>query len=98
VRRDGYQGFTERILVQPGQKEVVRVAMENAPTGPLPNMTATVKIAVNPSRAAVFLDDLFVGHIGESEGMGRGMLVAPGRHQSRIALPGYQTLETDIIL
>ena len=74
------------------------MAMENAPTGPLPNMTATVKIAVNPSRAAVFLDDLFVGHVVESEGMGRGMLVAPGRQQSRIALPGYQTLETDIIL
>ena len=55
VRQDGYQDFTERILVQPGQKEVVRVAMEKAPTGPLPDVTATVKIAVNPSRAAVFL-------------------------------------------
>lgn len=28
--------------------------------------------------------------------MGRGMLVAPGTHQIRIALPGYQTFETDI--
>src|SRR2546428_7341295 len=43
VRQDGYQDFTERILVQPGQKEVVRVAMEKAPTGPLPDVTATVK-------------------------------------------------------
>src|SRR2546422_1396375 len=74
VRQDGYQDFTERILVQPGQKEVVRVAMEKAPTGPLPDVMATVKIAVNPSRAAVFLDGLFVGHVGEFEGMGRGML------------------------
>jgi hypothetical protein len=96
VRQDGYQDFTERILVQPGQKEVVRVAMEEAPTGPLPDVTATVKIAVNPSRAAVFLDGLFVGHVGEFEGMGRGMLVAPGTHQIRIALPGYQTFETNI--
>lgn len=96
VRQDGYQDFTERILVQPGQKEVVRVAMEKAPTGPLPDVTATVKIAVNPSRAAVFLDGLFVGHVGEFEGVGRGMLVAPGTHQIRIALPGYQTFETDI--
>ena len=96
VRQDGYQDFTERILVQPGQKEVVRVAMEKAPTGPLPDVMATVKIAVNPSRAAVFLDGLFVGHVGEFEGMGRGMLVAPGTHQIRIALPGYQTFETDI--
>jgi len=96
VCQDGYQDFTERILVQPGQKEVVRVAMEKAATGPLPDVTATVKITVNPSRAAVFLDGLFVGHVGEFEGMGRGMLVAPGTHQIRIALPGYQTFETDI--
>ena len=96
VRQDGYQDFTERILVQPGQKELVRVAMEKAATGPLPDVTATVKIAVNPSRAAVFLDGLFVGHVGEFEGLGRGMLVAPGTHQIRIALPGYQTFETDI--
>jgi hypothetical protein len=63
------------------------VAMEKAPTGPLRDVTATV---------AVFLDGLFVGHVGEFEGMGRGMLVAPGTHQIRIALPGYQTCETDI--
>jgi hypothetical protein len=96
VRQDGYQDFTERVLLQPGQKELVRVAMEKAPTGPLPVVTATVKIAVHPSRAAVFLDGLFVGHVGEFEGAGRGMLVAPGTHQIRIALPGYQTFETDI--
>jgi len=96
VRQDGYQDFTERVMVEPGQKQVVRVAMAKAPTGPLPQVTAQVKIAVNPSRAAVFLDGLFVGHVGEFEGAGRGMLVAPGSHQIRIALPGYQTFETSI--
>ena len=30
VRQDGYQDFTERVIIQPGQKEVVRVAMEKA--------------------------------------------------------------------
>jgi PEGA domain len=98
VRQDGYQDFTERVLVQPGQKQLVRVVMEKAATGPLSAATATVKIAVNPSRAAVFLDGLFVGHVGEFEGLGRGMLVAPGTHQIRIALPGYQTFETGITL
>jgi hypothetical protein len=96
VRQDGYQDFTQRVVIQPGEKEVVRVAMERAPTGPLPSVTATVKIAVNPSRAAVFLDGLFVGHVGEFEGLGRGMLVAPGAHKISVALPGYQTFETDI--
>ena len=96
MRQDGYQDFTERILVQPGRKEVVRVVMEKAPTGPLPDVTATVNIAVNPSRAVVFLDGLFVGHVGEFEDMGRGMLVAPGTHQIRITLPGYQIFATAI--
>src|SRR5271163_704884 len=96
VRQDGYQDFTERVILQPGQKEVVRVAMEKAPTGPLPTVTAEVKITVHPSRAAVFLDGLFVGHVGEFEGAGRGMLVGPGMHHIKIALPGYQTFETDI--
>ena len=36
VRQDGYQDFTQRVVLQPGQKEVVRVAMERALTGPLP--------------------------------------------------------------
>jgi hypothetical protein len=96
VRQDGYQDFTQKILVQPGQTQVVRVVMEKGLTGPLPDVTATVKIAVNPSRAAVFMDGLFVGHVGEFEGAGRGMLVAPGTHRIKIALPGYQTFETDI--
>jgi hypothetical protein len=96
VRQDGYQDFMERVVVQPGQKQVVRVVMEQAARGLMPAVTATVKIAVNPPRAAVFLDGLFVGHVGEFEGLGRGMLVAPGTHQIRIALPGYQTFETDI--
>ena len=85
-----------KYLVKSGEHARVRVAMEKAPTGPLPDVTATVKIGVNPSRAAVFLDGLFVGHVGEFEGMGRGMLVAPGTHQIRIALPGYHTFETHI--
>jgi hypothetical protein len=96
VRQDGYQDFTQRVMVEPGQKQVLSVVMQKAPTGPLPQVTAEVKIEVNPSRAAVFLDGLFVGHVGEFEGAGRGMLVAPGAHRIKIALPGYQTFETEI--
>ncbi|MFZ0276792.1 MAG: PEGA domain-containing protein [Candidatus Sulfotelmatobacter sp.] len=96
VRQDGYQDFTQRIRVEPGEKQVVRVAMERAPTGPLPAAMATLKISVNPSRAAVFLDNLFVGHVGEFEGVGRGLLVAPGEHRIKIALPGYQAFETEV--
>ena len=96
VRQDGYQDFTQRVTVQPGEKQVVRVEMQKAATEPMPAVTATVKIEVNPNRAAVFVDGQFVGHVGEFEGAGRGMLVAPGPHRIRVALPGYQTFETEI--
>jgi PEGA domain len=96
VRQNGYQDFTQRVLLQPGEKRVVFVAMFRAPTGPMPAIMATVKISVNPSRAAVFLDGQFIGHVGEFEGVGRGLLVAPGEHKLRIALPGYQTFETSV--
>jgi hypothetical protein len=96
VRQDGYQNFEQRVEVQPGQKYLVRVQMQKALTQPMPAVTATVKIEVNPNRAAVFVDGQFVGHVGEFEGAGRGMLVAPGPHKIRVALPGYQTFETEI--
>src|ERR1700683_1346412 len=96
VRQNGYQDFTEKIAVQPGQKHVIRVAMEVAATGVMPAVMSTVKITINPSRAAVFLHGLFVGHVGEFEGARRGLLIAPGPHKIKVALPGYQTFETEI--
>lgn len=96
VRQNGYQDFSDRVLIQPGQKTEVKVAMVRAPTGLMPKVDSTVKLTVNPSRAAVFVDGRFVGHVGEFEGAGRGMLVVPGVHKIRIALPGYQTFETEI--
>jgi len=96
VKQDGYEDFVDRINVQPGQKQVVEVVMQKAVTPPPSPVTAEVKIEVNPSRAAVFLDGLFVGHVGEFEGAGKGMLVSPGAHKISIALPGYQTFDTDI--
>jgi len=96
VRQGGYRDFVERVEIKPGEKRVVRVVMEKGPTGPMPAVTATVKIAVNPPRAAVFVDGMFMGHVAEFEGLGRGLLVAPGPHTIKIGLPGYQTFETQI--
>ena len=96
IRQDGYKDFTDEVTVQPGAEQVVSVAMEKAvTTQPLP-VTSTVKISAHPSRAAVFVDGQFVGHVGEFKGWGRAMLVQPGAHQIRVALPGYTTFETEI--
>lgn len=96
VRQAGYQDFNRTVQVQPGQKQLIEVAMVKAPTGPMPTEWATVKMAVSPNRAAVFVDGRFMGHVAEFSGLGRGLLVAPGSHQIKIALPGYQTFETTI--
>jgi hypothetical protein len=96
VRQNGYQDFTETVVVQPGHKQVVRVAMVKGPSGQPPAEWAEVKIAVFPNRAAVFLDGRFVGHVGEFDGLGRALLVTPGNHDIKIALPGYKTFETSI--
>jgi hypothetical protein len=96
VRQDGYQDFTQHVQVRPGEKQIVDVVMAKAPAVSYPTVTASVKIAINPPRAAVFLDGQFVGHVGEFEGVGRALLVSPGAHRIRVSLPGYQTFESEI--
>ncbi len=96
VRQDGYKDYTQQVFIQPGKTVLVTVAMEKNLTGQYPTVTSTLKIDVDPPRAAVFVDGAFVGHVGEFEGLGRGMLVSPGMHQIKIALPGYRTFESDI--
>src|SRR5215472_1944991 len=58
VKQNGYRDFVQKVYLQPGEKVVVNVAMQRGPTGVMPAVTSTVKIVVNPSRAAVFLDGL----------------------------------------
>jgi PEGA domain-containing protein len=48
-----------------------------------------LKISATPARAAVFVDDQFTGHVVEFEVPGQAMLLIPGQHRIRIALPGY---------
>lgn len=96
VRQNGYQDFTQTVTMHPGQKLNVEISMEKAATGTIPAAWSIVKIDVFPTRAAVFLDGRFVGHVGEFSGLGRSLEVAPGDHKIKIALPGYQTFETEI--
>jgi PEGA domain-containing protein len=98
VRQNGYQDWTQKIVLQPGQTQIIHVAMNKAATGPMPpdDELVTIKVNVKPARAAVFLDGRFVGHVGEFDGAGKALQVTPGAHRIRIALPGYATFETDI--
>src|SRR6185437_7913014 len=74
-------------------------ALEADPKAQFPKENAAqLKIDVKPSRAAVFLDDGYVGHASDFGGRFHSMLVSPGKHRLKIELPGYQTYETEINL
>jgi len=46
----------------------------------------------------VFVDGSYAGTAHEFGGIGRAMLVAPGKHHIKIDLPGYRTFDTDVNL
>jgi hypothetical protein len=98
VRQSGYTDFTEKVVVEPGKKVVLHVTMQRDSRSQFPTVTSQLKLKVMPDRAAVFVDDGFVGTVHEFSGVGRGMLVSPGKHRVKIALPGYQVFETEVNL
>jgi hypothetical protein len=98
VRQDGYHDFIRRVVLQPGEQYLLQVKMERDPQFQMPSVTAEIKFSVDPDRAAVFVDGLFAGHAGELGGVGKSMLVAPGKRTITLSLPGYQTFETEVVL
>lgn len=98
VRQAGYKDFAQKVNVQPGGKHVIQVVMKKDLRMQIPTITAEIKLSVIPNRAAVFVDGLFVGHVAEFGGVGRALLVTPGKRKITISLPGYQTFETEINL
>ena len=98
VRQGGYLDFAQKISIQPGEKKIISVTMERDSRVQMPAVTAEIKLDVNPNRAAVFVDGVFIGHVAEFGGIGRALLVTPGKRRIIIKLPGYRTFETDIEL
>jgi len=97
VRQSGYDDFLQKIVVEPGQMQTVQVTMHLSPRTQIPKITATLKLNVEPGRAAVFLDDKYVGHASEFGGLG-DMLISPGKHRIKVGLAGYRTFETEVNL
>src|SRR5450432_3100050 len=64
VRQSGYDDFTQKIVVEPGQVQTVQVVMHLAAGASAPEVTATLKLTIQPGRAAVFLDGKYIGHAG----------------------------------
>jgi PEGA domain len=98
VRQSGYTDWTQKITVQPAQTLQLTVKLEKDLRFQYPSVTSEVKLKVEPDRAAVFVDGAFVGYVHQFGGVGRAMLVAPGKHQIKIALVGYRDFTTEVNL
>jgi hypothetical protein len=98
VRQAGYTDFTQKLTLEPKEVLTVAVKMQKAANEVYPKVTAQLKMDIQPGRAAVFVDDQFLGHAGELGGAFHSMLLSPGTHRIKVELPGYQSFETDVTL
>jgi hypothetical protein len=67
VRQAGYSDFTQKVVIEPRMVVDIHVIMKKDPrfTYPDPKTSSEVRLNVQPGRAAVFLDDYFVGTVDE---------------------------------
>ena len=99
VRQAGYNSFTQTVVVEPGRVHMLSLQMSpDARALHVGPDAAELKLTVNPNRAAVFLDDYYVGHAAEFGGAFHSMLLSPGKHRIKVELPGYRTFETEVNL
>ena len=98
IRQAWYDEFVKQIVLEPGQTQEVNVVLVKSARLPTKDATGELKIAATPSRAAVFVDGQYAGHVDEFDGVGKAMLLTPGQHHLRIALPGYLPFDTMVDL
>jgi hypothetical protein len=98
AKESGYTDWVSDIVVEPGKTQTLYVKMIPAPGATEPKITSELKITIQPSRAAVFVDGAYVGHAGEMGGAFHSLLLSPGKHHIKVELAGYRTFQTDITL
>lgn len=98
VRQTGYLDFTQKVVIEPAKESVLAVTLERNPRAQFSAVTSEIKLKVTPDRAAVFVDGAFAGTVHDFGGVGRAMLIGPGKHHIKIDLAGYRTFETDVNL
>lgn len=99
VKLAGYSDLEDTIVVTPGKRVDYSVAMSPAAGVTYPDraQTAVLKLSVAPERAAVFINGVYAGHVDRFDTR-RGMRLAAGTYELRVALPGYATFETELRL
>jgi hypothetical protein len=95
----GYEDVRQSITVEPGRTSEYRLTMQqkselNFPTS---EQTAKLVLSVEPSDAAVFVNDQYAGHVDRFDGA-KGMRLREGTYRFKITLPGYRPFETELTL
>lgn len=98
VRQAWYKDYVEQVILEPGKISLINVSLVRDEHPNTREATGELKISATPTRAAVFVDNQFAGHVDEFNGAGKAMLLTPGRHSVRVALPGYLPFETVVDL
>lgn len=95
----GYNDLTSTIDIEPGSRNRYRVAMLPSASARYPDEsnTAQLRISVTPEKAAIFVDDSYVGHVDQFDGR-RGMRLSAGTYRLTIALPGYEAFSTELMV
>lgn len=98
VRQPWYRDYAEEAVLEPGEVHVINLSLVKEARTPSRDATGELRISATPNRAAVFVDKQFAGHVDEFDGVGKAMLLTPGQHSVRLALPGYLPFETVVDL
>ncbi|HWF40108.1 MAG TPA: PEGA domain-containing protein [Candidatus Acidoferrales bacterium] len=98
ARQTGYKEFEQKVTLEPGKTSLITIQLVKDLTAHFSNVTSEIKLDVEPDRAAVFVDGNFAGYVHQFGGVGRAMLVSPGKHVIKIALPGYRDFTTEVNL
>jgi hypothetical protein len=100
VRQAGYSDFAQKVVIEPRMVVDIRVNMTRDSRFVYPDRktSSEVRLDVVPTRAAVFVDDSYVGTVDQYYGVQHAMLLVPGKHRFKIALPGFRTFETEVNL
>ena len=98
VRQPWYKDYVEQAVLEPGELHTINVTLAKEMRVVPKDATGELKISATPDRAAVFVDEQFAGHVNEFNGVGKAMLLTPGQHRVRIALPGYLPFDTVVDL
>jgi hypothetical protein len=100
VRQAGFADLTQKVTIEPGAVTDVPVKMNRDAKYVYPDQKtgSEVRLDIVPTRAAVFVDDAYLGTVDDYYGVNHAMLLSPGKHRFKVTLPGFRTFETEVDL